>query len=63
MSSINPILNTPYQEPQFHYATHNGELNYEEVRQGRRVADIQEQPQNAQQKSDAHLINLIRQEV
>ncbi len=63
MSPINPILNTPYQEPLFHYATHNGELNYEDVREGRRVADIQGQPQDAQQKHDEHLINLIRQEV
>jgi type III restriction enzyme len=48
---MNPILTPPYEEPQFHYAMRNGELNYDEVKQGRR------------QSSEAQFINLIREEV
>jgi len=33
-----PILNTPYQEPEWHYATDGtGNLNYQDVRPGRRI--------------------------
>lgn len=36
----NPILNSPYHEPRWHYATDlNGHLNYEDVRPGRRIFD------------------------
>jgi hypothetical protein len=34
----NPILNSPYEEPEAHYATdQSGNLNYEDVRDSRRV--------------------------
>jgi type III restriction enzyme len=37
MSEINPILNNPYEEPRLHYATNvEGELDYEQVMEGRR---------------------------
>ena len=36
----NPILNAPYSEPRWHYATDlNGHLNYEDIRPGRRIFD------------------------
>lgn len=38
--SDNPILNSPYDEPRFHYGqTADNSLNYEDVRKGRRVFD------------------------
>jgi len=38
MNSDNPILNSPYEEPEWHYATDNdGSLNYNDVRNGRRI--------------------------
>lgn len=38
--SDNPILNSPYHEPRWHYATDlNGHLNYEDIRPGRRIFD------------------------
>ncbi len=40
MNESNPILNSPYQEPRWHYATDlQGNLNYEDVRKDRRVFD------------------------
>ena len=39
----NPILNSPYEEPNLHYHTNvGGELDYEQIREGRRyfVPDI-----------------------
>jgi type III restriction enzyme len=40
MSGNNPILNNPYEEPQLHYFTNlNGELNYENIENGRRPFD------------------------
>jgi len=34
----NPILNNPYEEPKFHYATAgDGSLNYNDIKQGRRI--------------------------
>jgi type III restriction enzyme len=78
MTSDNPILNNPYKEPKLHYATDSeGSLNYEDVREGRRIftPDIQILPnrQGAQPSlydvnEDAgdygmHIINLIRKEV
>lgn len=44
MSSENPILNSPYDEPLLHYATDaDGSLNYQDIRKGRRIftPDIQ----------------------
>ncbi len=38
MSDKNPILNNPYEEPKKHYATDpNGDLDYADIRKGRRV--------------------------
>jgi len=38
--SENPILNSPYDEPRFHYGqTADNSLNYEDVKKGRRVFD------------------------
>jgi len=78
MSLENPILNNPYDEPRLHYATNSdGSLNYQDIREGRRIfmPDIQIVPtkQNPQPSllelndfahdhSD-HLINLCRKEV
>lgn len=78
MLADNPILNNPYEEPKFHYATDaEGSLNYEDVRNGRRIftADIQvipnrqgSQPSMFDVNEDAenygsHIINLTRKEV
>ncbi|MCS6978614.1 MAG: DEAD/DEAH box helicase family protein [Flavobacteriales bacterium] len=78
MNLENPILNSPYEEPKLHYATHHdGSLNYEDIRQGRRIftPDIQAIPTKqgpqpsffevndfAAEYGD-HLINLCRREV
>lgn len=36
----NPILNSPYSEPRWHYSTDlSGQLNYEDIRPGRRIFD------------------------
>lgn len=74
----NPILNSPYEEPKLHYSTNeNGELDYENVREGRRifVPDINVIPtKQGPQKSvfevndlagtyGTHLVNLVRKEV
>ncbi len=74
----NPILNNPYEEPKKHYATNDkGELNYEDVRPGRRIfipdfnviptpqgpqADMFEVNDYAEEYS-SHLVNLVRREV
>lgn len=78
MSSENPILNSPYDEPMFHYATDtDGSLNYQDIRKGRRIftPDILVLPtRQASQTSvfevndlaaeyGEHLINLCRKEV
>jgi type III restriction enzyme len=40
MSESNPILNSPYTTPRWHYATDlKGHLNYEDIRKGRRIFD------------------------
>jgi len=39
MTHDNPILNNPYQKSQRHYATLDGELDYSQVRKGRRIFD------------------------
>ena len=78
MTSENPILNSPYDAPLLHYATDaDGALNYQDIRQGRRIftPDIQvipakQGPQGsifevndfAVEYAD-YLINLCRREV
>ncbi len=45
----NPILNGPYDEPAYHYSTDaNGNLNYADIRDGRRVfaPDVPQIPLN-----------------
>src|SRR5215203_3489920 len=78
MSITNPILNNPYLEPKYHYATDaEGSLNYQDVREGRRIftTDIQVMPQrqgtqpsmfsvnDAPEVYGTHIINLTRKEV
>jgi type III restriction enzyme len=78
MSSENPILNNPYEEPKLHYATaEDGSLNYNDVRAGRRIftTDIQVIPtkQGTQgtffevndfvAEYGSHIVNLCRKEV
>lgn len=78
MTSDNPILNSPYHEPLFHYATDaDGALNYNDIRQGRRIftPDINVIPQRQGPQSSIfevndfapeygeHLINLCRKEI
>jgi len=70
-----PILNSPYEEPRWHYATDGiGNLNYQDVREGRRVfaPDVPQIPlQNRLQNSlfdindnvaeyREHLVNQLR---
>ncbi|GAA4458790.1 DEAD/DEAH box helicase family protein [Nibrella saemangeumensis] len=74
----NPILNNPYEEPQLHYATDaTGNLNYEDIRTGRRIftPDIQVIPQKQgpqkqlfsvndyEPQYGEQLVNLVRKEV
>lgn len=78
MTNENPILNNPYLQPKYHYATDaEGSLNYNDIRDGRRLftADIQVIPQRqgAQpsmfsvnddpESYGTHIINLTRKEV
>lgn len=79
MSDENPILNNPYREPQWHYATNlEGELDYEKVEEGRRIftGEIQTIPvpqrepfslvevnEFAAREYGDHLVNTLRQEV
>jgi type III restriction enzyme len=76
----NPILNAPYLEPRWHYATDlQGNLNYEDIRPGRRIFDpsqggytipLKKQRQGSlievnemAAEYGEHLINLLRKEV
>jgi type III restriction enzyme len=74
----NPILNNPYKEPKWHYATDsNGDLDYADVRKGRRLFtdDVQAIPvrlghqgsffeiNEFQGKYGTCVVNLIRNEV
>lgn len=77
MSDFNPILNNPYEEPQYYYGTDlDGRLDYEDKRKGRRpfvpiVAPIPV-AQNGQRslleisdvagEFEKHKVNLIRKE-
>lgn len=78
MSSENPILNSPYDEPKLHYATDaDGSLNYSDIREGRRIfsPDIQVIPTRQGPQGSifevndfaaeygTHIINLCRKEV
>lgn len=78
MSSSNPILNSPYSEPHLHYSTAaDGTLNYDDVREGRRVfvpdtqvIPIRQGPQKAMfdvndeaESYSSHQVNLMREEV
>lgn len=77
MSSENPILNSPYEEPKLHYATDpDGSLNYNDIRGNRRIftPDIQVIPSKQGQQGSifevndfyeygTHIINLCRKEV
>ena len=76
--SKNPILNNPYEEPTLHYGTNKeGELDYDDIQEGRRlfVPDLNVVPaQEMTQKNligtnqmyatyEKQLINLVRKEV
>src|SRR3989475_6214253 len=79
MAEPNPILNNPYREPEWHYATNlEGELDYEKVEGGRRVFTGELQtipvPQRTQlslvelnefaaREYGNHLVNVLRQEI
>ena len=79
MSSQNPILNNPFEEPRLHYATNlKGELDYEVVLPGRRLfspeiqtipvkagpqIDLPAMVEEAQAAYGLHLVNLLRSEV
>jgi type III restriction enzyme len=56
----NPILNSPYEEPVRHYATDTqGNLNYRDVRQGRRVftPDVPQVPLGQQKQGEIFDLN------
>jgi type III restriction enzyme len=76
--SKSPILNNPYLSPLFHYATDlDGALNYQEIREGRRIFSPEFQSIPTKQTGqmtlgdvndmapqyEIHIINLIRKEV
>ncbi|GAB5560716.1 MAG: DEAD/DEAH box helicase family protein [Synoicihabitans sp.] len=78
MSGENPILNNPFEEPEFHYSTNlAGELDYDRIQQGRRIftPEILSIPVRSGDQTEllevnelrAHygneLINLVRREV
>lgn len=78
MSSDNPILNSPYDEPKLHYATDaDGSLNYNDIRAGRRIfaPDMQAMPSRQGPQGSIfeindfsaeygnHIINLCRKEI
>jgi type III restriction enzyme len=78
MSTDNPILNSPYNEPKLHYATDlEGALNYNDIIDGRRIfsSDIQVMPNKQGPQSSifdindmaaeygTHIINLCRKEI
>ena len=59
----NPILNTPYAEPERHYATDTqGNLNYRDVRVGRRVfaPDVPQVPIGQQAQGSMFDLNDLR---
>ncbi len=57
MSSDNPILNNPYEEPKFHYSTDSeGSLNYNDVCKGRRIFKPESQVIPARQTGQGELL-------
>ncbi len=79
MSDENPILNNPYEEPGWHYATNlQGELDYAHPVKGRRIfrpeiqtipvrqgaqGDLLELNEAAAASHGSHVVNLLRREV
>src|SRR5437667_5957610 len=79
MTEGNPILNNPYREPEWHYATNfEGELDYEDPVKGRRMftgivqtvpvpqreqLGLMEVNEFAATNYGSHLINILRREV
>lgn len=78
MNDENPILNSPYDEPERHYATDlDGALDYTQIKEGRRIftPDVRAIPVRQGKQSElleindlaaeygTHLINLIRKEI
>ena len=78
MNDHNPILNSPYHEPVYHYATdEDGALNYNDIRKGRRIyvpdihtIPVKQGPQGGlfevndyAEQYGTLLINLVRKEV
>jgi type III restriction enzyme len=78
MMEKNPILNSPYLEPNLHYSTaEDGSLDYENIVKGRRlfsltgqVIPVRQGPQKdlgyAEQSTpeiDNHIVNLCRKEI
>jgi type III restriction enzyme len=75
----NPILNNPYEEPNWHYATNlQGELDYSRPVKGRRIftpevqsipvrqgaqSDLMEWNEVAAADHGSHIVNLLRREV
>ena len=62
-SAENPILNTRYVEPARHYATDiQGNLNFNDVRQGRRVfsPDVPQVPHGQQAQGSMFDVNDLR---
>jgi type III restriction enzyme len=79
MPGENPILNNPYEEPSWHYATNSqGELDYSRPVKGRRVftpeiqsipvrqgaqAELPEFNEAATAEYGSHVVNLLRREI
>src|ERR1044072_2386797 len=79
MTADNPILNNPYEEPVWHYATNlQGELDYSRPVKGRRIftPEVQTIPVRQGQQGElmelndiaaaehsSHVVNLLRREV
>jgi type III restriction enzyme len=79
MNDDNPILNNPYEEPRWHYATNlAGELDYSRPVKGRRIftpevqtipvrqgaqGDLMELNEVAAADHGSHVVNLLRREV
>ena len=79
MADENPILNNPYEEPVWHYATNlQGELDYSRPIKGRRVftpevqtipvrqgvqGDLMELDEISKVEHGDHVVNLLRREV
>ena len=79
MEGQNPILNSPYEEPAYHYHTDpfDGSLDYNDVRPGRRIfidetlsIPLRQGPQQGMFEMNdfsedyaAHIVNMLRREV